>query len=222
MSRSGLRLDASSSARARRAAATSARQSIFETNLEEVMSSSAASPLCPLFTYAVETAMRCGKVSARCSPPARLGGELFQGLGDPRRTEQVDLDGAVQGSVEGDGGGRVDHDVARAQQGPSRLVEGEPVASDVAGDRVEAPGDHVIEARTELGPEAIEAVVAQDLAPGALDGSLALARADEYDDLAFGHASAASARRAPFRGNPWPRSRRSADRRARRVSRVCF
>jgi hypothetical protein len=54
---------------------------------------------------------------------------------------------------------------------------------------VEAPGDHVIEACTKVFPEAIEAVVAQDLAPGALDGSLALARADKYDDLAFRHAS---------------------------------
>ena len=69
--RSGLRLVASSSARARLAARTSARQSILETNLEEVMSSSAASPLCPLFTYAVETAMRWGKDSATPSLAAR-------------------------------------------------------------------------------------------------------------------------------------------------------
>ena len=48
--RSGLRLVASASARARRAAATSALQSILRHDFEVVMSSSAASPWWPLLT----------------------------------------------------------------------------------------------------------------------------------------------------------------------------
>ena len=91
------------------------------------------------------------------------------------------------------------------------VVEAEPVSSDVAGDGREPPVDLVSKLRAELRPQAVEAVVAQDLASGALGRRLALARADEHDDLAFGHAAQQSldergAEKAgrPGDGNPLP------------------
>ena len=120
--------------------------------------------------------------------PGPLGGELSQGVGHPQRAEQVHLDGAVQGRVEGHRRRSVNHDVAGAEQASPDLVEGEPVSSHVRGNRANAPGDHLLEAPAELGAQAVEAVVAENLAPGALRGSLVLAGAHEQDDLASGDA----------------------------------
>ena len=54
---------------------------------------------------------------------------------------------------------------------------------------MKTPGDHVVKTLAELATEPVEAVIAEDLAPGAFAGPLALAGADDHDDLAFGHAS---------------------------------
>jgi hypothetical protein len=54
---------------------------------------------------------------------------------------------------------------------------------------VEPAPDLVVEALAELAAEPVETVVAKDLAPGSLGRWVALARADEHDDLASGHAS---------------------------------
>ena len=86
------------------------------------------------------------------------------GRGDPGGTEQVDLDGLGQGGVEGDGGGRVDDDVAGGQGGPALVVEPEAILPDVAGDGPDPAGHLGGEAVAQLGAEAVEAVVADHLA----------------------------------------------------------
>ena len=58
---------------------------------------------------------------------AVLGAERSQRLGHPRRAEQVDRHGAVEGSIEADSCRRVDDDVARGEQGRSLSVESEAV-----------------------------------------------------------------------------------------------
>ena len=77
-------------------------------------------------------------------------GEFVQDLGDARGAEQVHLDGAVQGRVEGHRGRGVDDDVTRPEQGSPGLVERQPVSSDVAGDRVETAGDHIVKTLAKL------------------------------------------------------------------------
>ena len=61
---------------------------------------------------------------------ARAGGG--HGGADPGGAEQVDLDRLGQGGVEGDGGGRVDDDVAGGQGGPPGVVQPEAVLAHVA------------------------------------------------------------------------------------------
>jgi hypothetical protein len=112
---------------------------------------------------------------------------LPDGLGDAARTEQVHLDGTVEGGVEADGCSRVDDDVAAGEHFPAGLVEVETVSPHVAGDRHEPPLDLGLEAFAELGPQAVEAVVAQDLPPCAVGRRQPLTRSHEYDDLAVGH-----------------------------------
>jgi hypothetical protein len=114
--------------------------------------------------------------------------EVVQGRSDPGRAEEVDFDGAVEGRVEGDGGGRVEHDVARRQHRPVGLVEAEAVGADVAGDHLQAPGHELVEGLgpADLGPEAVEGVVADDLALDALGRRRPPAGPHEQDDLAAG------------------------------------
>ena len=70
------------------------------------------------------------------------------------------------------------------------FVEGEPVSSRRRRRSCAGGGRSP---SSKLSPssaaEAVEAVVAQDLAPGALGRPLTLAGADEHDDLAVGHAA---------------------------------
>ena len=61
---------------------------------------------------------------------------------DAAGPEQVDLDRGVERRVEGDGGGRVDDDVARRERGAPGVVEAEAVGADVAGDDRDPPVDH--------------------------------------------------------------------------------
>ena len=90
-------------------------------------------------------------------------GRRLDGGGDARGPQEVDLDGGVEGGVEGDGGGRVDDDVARGQDLPALVVEAEPVPAHVTGHRHQAAFDLVGEAVAPLGSEPVEAVVADDL-----------------------------------------------------------
>jgi hypothetical protein len=117
----------------------------------------------------------------------RVGAQLVERLDDAGRPQQVDLDRAVERRVEGDGGGRVDDDVAAGQGGPSLVVEAEPVGADVAGDRRDPPGHLVVEPVAELPAQRVEGVVAEDLALGPLGDARPLARADEQHQLAAGH-----------------------------------
>jgi TetR/AcrR family transcriptional regulator len=79
----------------------------------------------------------------------------------------------------------VDHHVAAGERGTTGVVEAEAVAADVTADRGDPPvhqrGEAVL---AQLVAEAIEGVVAEDLALGPLlDGGLA-ARPDQQDELA--------------------------------------
>ena len=126
----------------------------------------------------------CSTLLGRC-----LTGERAQSLGHTRRTEQVHLDGTVEGGVKGHSRGGMDHDVTRPEQGAPSLVEPEPVLSHVSGDGVETAGDDTVKAFALLNAESVEAVVAQDFSPCALNGPLVLAGPDDHDYLAFGHAA---------------------------------
>ena len=130
-----------------------------------------------------------GQLLCSTFPGRGLTGELAQSLGDTRGTEQVHLDGTVQGGVKGHGRGGVDHDVTGPEQGAPSLVEPEPVLSHVSGDGVETAGDDTVKAFAQLTAESVEAVVAQDFSPRALSGPLVLAGPDDHDYLASGHAA---------------------------------
>ena len=169
-SRSGLRLVASSSARARRAACDLGPPVDLGDELgggDELLGGIA-------FVAAVHVGGgdgdEMGQGRQRHLACAHARGQAPLKVSATRvRAEQVHLDGAVQGRVEGHRRRRVDHDVTgrRADRGPASSRPS-PSLPDVAGDRVEPAGDHVVEAPAELAAEPVEAVVAQDLAPSAL------------------------------------------------------
>ena len=80
--------------------------------------------------------------------------------------EQVHLDGGVERGVEGDGGGRVDDDVARGQQLPALVVEAQPSVAHVAGHRRHPGWPPRRRSRSPSSlAQPVEAVVADDL-PG--------------------------------------------------------
>ena len=81
------------------------------------------------------------------------------------RTEEVHLDGAVDRGVEADRGGRVDDHIGRGEGGPAGVVQAEPVDADVCRDGAQPVGDDGVEVGAPLVPQAIEAVVPDDLAP---------------------------------------------------------
>ncbi len=133
--------------------------------------------------------------------PPGLGRGLLDDLGDPGRAEQVDLDGAVEGGVEVDGGGRVDDGVAAGEEGPPVGVEAEAVGGHVAGDRGD-PGRHLrLEPVAELAPEAIEAVVAQHLPPDPL-GFAPPPGSHDQDQVAVGDAVRSSRSTSAVPRNP--------------------
>ncbi len=115
--------------------------------------------------------------------------DLVAEVGDARRPEQVDLDGRVERRVERDGRGRVDDDVARRPDGAVDVVQAEPVAGDIAGDRGDPAGHRRVEVGAVLGAEAVEGVVLEDLLAGPLGGGRALAVADQQHEVAVGHAA---------------------------------
>ncbi len=107
--------------------------------------------------------------------------------GDAGRTEQVDLDGRVEGSVEAHRGRRVHDDVAFRQDSEPFVVEPEPVGAHVARE-----GGHPLchlrpEPGTELGTKTVEAVVAQYLALDSLGGGSPATGPDEEDHSALGN-----------------------------------
>ena len=188
-SRSGLRLAASSSARARRAAVRPRRaSSIFETNFERGDQLLGGVAFVPAVHVGGRDGDEVGELECLVAGSSHAG-EGSQGLGDADRSEQVHLDSTVQRSIEGDRGSGVDHDVADPRVVP-------PVSSRPRPSRATSPA--MVRSRRSITasksspssrPEPVEAVVAQDLAPGPLGWALSLARADEHDHLAFGHAA---------------------------------
>ncbi len=122
--------------------------------------------------------------------PTLTGRQLashLHGRRHPGRTEEVDLDGGVEGGVEADGGGRMDHDVALREPLAAGLVESETIGGDIPGHGLH-PGGHLgLEAVAELVAEAVEAVVPQDLLGGPLPGGRTTPGADQQDDLAVGN-----------------------------------
>ena len=112
-----------------------------------------------------------------------------EGPGHPGRPQEVDLHGRVQGGVEADRGGRVDHHVAAGQGVEPGGVQTEPVGGHVAGHRAH-PGVHlVVEPVAQLLTQAVEAVVLQDLLGRPLTGRGPPAGADQQDDPAVGDAA---------------------------------
>ena len=111
-------------------------------------------------------------------------------VGDARRAEQVDLDGAVEGGVEahrrGGSGRRCRSSASARRPSSSRPSPSSPTSPAIV---VQPPGDLLVEAVAELAAQPVEAVVAEDLARGALGRRWPSARADEHDDLAVGHAA---------------------------------
>ncbi len=108
--------------------------------------------------------------AARCRPSASARSRAATMAAATRDgPEQVDLDGGVEGGVEADRGGRVDDDVAaassasaRRRRGPGRRCPTSPATA------VTRRGHLVVEASPELGAQAVEAVVAEDLLGGPL------------------------------------------------------
>ena len=131
-----------------------------------------------------------GDVAGGHRDEVRRDAEVVQRLHDAGRTEQVHLDGGVERGVERHGGRGVDDDVARRERRPTRVVEGEAVGGDVAGDGRDALRHHRREAvLAELLAQAVEGVVAEDLPLGPLLDGGATAGPDEQDELAAGHAA---------------------------------
>src|SRR5579875_537176 len=115
-----------------------------------------------------------------------FGREVQERPGDACRPEEVDLDGAVERRVEAHRGSGVDDDVAGGELAATGVVQAEALACDVAGDR-DHPSRHlVVESLAELGAQAVEAVVPQDLATEALGRVGPAPRADEEEELAPG------------------------------------
>ena len=106
----------------------------------------------------------------------------------------------------------MDEHGARRQRGPPVVVEREPIRADVPGDRGDALGHHGGEAvLAELLAQAVEGVVAEDLALGALLDRRPTAGPDEEHELAAGDAP-----EEPLdqRGAEEPRATRDRDARA--------
>ena len=143
----------------RRALATSASQSTLEAEavLGEQRARRSRPGGCPPRT----------RSTRRSGASARL--RRLRTAGDdgrhPGRTEEVDLDGVVEGGVEADGGGRVHDDVARGERRPARPSSSPSPSVDTSpATACRRPADRVVEAVAQLGAQSVEAVVAQDLA----------------------------------------------------------
>jgi hypothetical protein len=119
-----------------------------------------------------------------------MGGdaEVLQREGDAAGPEEVDLDRAVERRVERDGRRRVDDDVAGGERDPAGLVQTEAFGADVAGDDLDPPVDGRVErVLAQVGTQAVEGVVVEDLALGPLRDGRSLAGADEQHELAAWH-----------------------------------
>ena len=112
---------------------------------------------------------------------------LAEQLCHPHRAQKVDLDGRVQGRLEADGGGRVHHDVRGGEQAPVLFVEPQAVDGNVTADDAH-PALHLgVEVPAQLLTEAVEAVVAEDLAPGSLGGRCTPPGPNQQHNLAVRH-----------------------------------
>jgi len=146
-------------------------------------------PTSPVIVWMRRAAAVAGHVAGRHRHEVRSHAEVLERGDDARRAEEVDLDGAVEGRVEGDGGGGVDDHGARRQDGAVRLVEAEAVGADVAGDHLDPPGHQFVDGLgpAGLGAEAVEGVVADDLALHPLGGGGPATGPDQQDQLAAGY-----------------------------------
>ena len=123
----------------------------------------------------------------RCTGACRAGRRVGHRLQHPEGPDQVDLDGGVEGGVEAHPGRGVDDGGAGGEQGPALVVEAEPVDRHVARDHRDPPGHLGVEAVAQLGPQAAEGVVAEDLPLGPGGRGRPPPAPDEQDQLAVGH-----------------------------------
>ena len=115
--------------------------------------------------------------------------EVLERLDDAHGAQQVDLDGLVEWRVEADDRRRMDEEVAAGEGGAALVIEAEAVDGDVAGERGDATGDHLLEAvLAELLAEAGEGGVVEDVAVDPPLGAPA-AGSDDEDQLAVGGAA---------------------------------
>ena len=83
----------------------------------------------------------------------------------------------------------MDDHVDLGQGGPVGVVEAEPVDRDVTAEGADPAGDRGVEAVAPLPPEAVEGVVAEDVAPDPLGRPGPPARPHQGQHLASGHAT---------------------------------
>ena len=117
--------------------------------------------------------------------------QRLQRLHNAHWPHQVDLDRAVERTVERHRRCRVNHDVAAGKDCAVDIVEPKSVGADVATNGDDAAGDHLIEgfgSACVLGLQAVEGVVLEDLAAHALGRVVAPAGAHEQHEGAVGHA----------------------------------
>ena len=121
-----------------------------------------------------------------------VGGDVKIGAegGDTGGAEEVDLDGLIEGGVEGDGRRGVDHDVDGGEDLASAGVEAEPVAGHVAGDGGDPSSRELGESvLAVLLPQAVEGVVGEEFAFGAAGRRRSTSVPHEEHELAVGDTS---------------------------------
>ena len=107
--------------------------------------------------------------------------DLEQGGSNPRRPEEVDVYGGVEGRIEVNSGGRMDHGRTTRKKFSASIVQAEAVNTDIAGYREDPPGCLFGEARAELLAEAVEAVIAEHVPVHALLGPSPAGAYEEHD-----------------------------------------
>ena len=193
---SGVRLSASASARARRAASTSLRQSTSRKNglvADELLGRRAA-------TVAGDVAgrhrheMRARRRGCAASATMRVGPSRLTSTA-PSSGESNDTVAAEWMTMS--------QEASAARPG---VVEAEPVGADVAGDHCDPPGDHLVEALAERSARSRSNASLRKISRWTRWSTRTAApRADEQHDLAVGHARGAAARRVRCRGTRWSR-----------------
>ena len=104
-----------------------------------------------------------------------VAARLAQRVRQPARAEDVELQDVVQGLLEGDGRGAVDHDVGAGEQ--LRIQSAEPLGGQIGGQGAQAAGGERL-----VGESSGERLARQDLVDHALLGGVVVGRAEQQRD----------------------------------------